>query len=127
MKRLILLLVLIPTLVLADYDIKILSVYDGDTITADVNVGFDIILTKQKIRLLYINAPEIRGASKEEGKKARAHLLTLLKLDTGKHQLRLDPKEKHRDSFGRILGVIIVDGEAINLKMVEDGHAERFK
>ena len=53
------------------YNAVIDSVYDGDTMTCTVNCGFGIQLSNQKLTLYGINAPEIRGNSKEEGKKAR--------------------------------------------------------
>ena len=41
-------------------NINVVSVYDGDTITADVDLGYGVWLHKQKFRLLDINAPEVR-------------------------------------------------------------------
>ncbi|MGB1431089.1 MAG: thermonuclease family protein [Flavobacteriaceae bacterium] len=40
--------------------------YDGDTIDLIIDVGFKMT-TRQRIRLLGVNTPELRGASKEEG------------------------------------------------------------
>ena len=40
--------------------------YDGDTIDFIIDVGFKMT-TRQRIRLLGVNTPELRGASKEEG------------------------------------------------------------
>ena len=50
-----------------EYRAFVRKIYDGDTITVDIDLGFDIILHKQKIRLLRINAPEVRGEQREEG------------------------------------------------------------
>ena len=47
-----------------EYCAKVVSVYDGDTITVDIDLGFGIVLKKQKLRLLGINTPEVRGAEK---------------------------------------------------------------
>jgi micrococcal nuclease len=44
------------------YKAKIISVYDGDTVTAVIDLGFEIT-KKIKIRLYGINAPEIRKAN----------------------------------------------------------------
>ena len=43
------------------------EVYDGDTITVDIDLGFYIHIHNQKFRLLYINAPEVRGSEREKG------------------------------------------------------------
>jgi endonuclease YncB( thermonuclease family) len=41
------------------YPATITAVHDGDTVTADIDLGFDIVLRGQKIRLHGINAPEL--------------------------------------------------------------------
>lgn len=53
------------------YQIKVTDVYDGDTITCDINLGFNLDLKQQKIRLYGINAPERRGHEKEQGMNSR--------------------------------------------------------
>jgi micrococcal nuclease len=54
-----------------EYKSYVVKVYDGDTITCDIDLGFGILLKKQKLRLYGINTPEVRGSSKEEGVKVR--------------------------------------------------------
>ena len=49
------------------YRAKIISVYDGDTVTALVDLGFGIS-TKIKVRLKGINTPELRGPIEEKVK-----------------------------------------------------------
>ena len=43
------------------YNAFVTSVYDGDTITCNIDCGFGVILQKQKIRLYGLNTPEMRG------------------------------------------------------------------
>ena len=45
-----------------EYRATVISVYDGDTITVDIDLGFGIVLRKQKLRLYGLNTPEVRGA-----------------------------------------------------------------
>ena len=45
------------------------SVYDGDTMTVTLELGFSVQLAKIKLRLLGVNTPELRGGT-EETKKA---------------------------------------------------------
>lgn len=52
------------------YKAKILDIYDGDTLSAEIDLGFNI-KTNRKIRLYGINAPELRGKEKENGIRAR--------------------------------------------------------
>ena len=47
------------------------KVYDGDTITVDFDLGFDVLLKNQKIRLLGVDAPEVRRKERQEGLKSR--------------------------------------------------------
>ena len=39
----------------------VVSVYDGDTCTVDIDLGLNIWTLREKIRLIRINAPELRG------------------------------------------------------------------
>ena len=57
-----------------EYRAYVRKVYDGDTITVDIDLGFGIVVQGQKIRLLRLNAPEIRGEEREEGLKSRNFL-----------------------------------------------------
>jgi endonuclease YncB( thermonuclease family) len=50
------------------YKSKVTKVYDGDTITVEVDLGFSFKFTNS-FRLLRINCPEVRGESREEGLK----------------------------------------------------------
>ena len=48
------------------YNAKIVDVYDGDTVTALIDLGFNVFTT-QKIRLYDVDTPEIRGPEKIKG------------------------------------------------------------
>ena len=47
------------------YRATITAVYDGDTCTADVDLGFKVTVRGEKIRLARINPLEIRGAGRK--------------------------------------------------------------
>ena len=49
----------------------VVDVYDADTITVDVDLGFHQISEHIKLRLFGINAPEMRGPEKVAGTKSR--------------------------------------------------------
>ena len=49
-----------------EYHAKVTEVVDGDTIVIDIDLGFDIKLTNQKVRLLGIDTPESRTSDKIE-------------------------------------------------------------
>jgi micrococcal nuclease len=48
-------------------------VYDGDTFTFEIDLGFDIKVTS-KLRLYGIDTPEMRGSDKELGKIVRDYV-----------------------------------------------------
>lgn len=52
------------------YSAKITSVYDGDTCTADIDLGFYMVLRKVKIRMYGIDTAEMRGGTVETKKAA---------------------------------------------------------
>ena len=49
------------------YKAHVISVYDGDTITVNIDLGFNLEIKNQKIRLWGIDTPEIRGEERAEG------------------------------------------------------------
>lgn len=49
-----------------EYRAIITKVYDGDTLTADIDLGFKMWAKKIKLRLLGIDTPEIRTKDLEE-------------------------------------------------------------
>ena len=50
-----------------EYKAIVISVYDADTITVDIDLGFHIWARSEKIRLFGIDAPEVRGPSARRG------------------------------------------------------------
>ena len=83
-----------------EYTAKITSVYDGDTVTGDVDLGFGIWIKKQKFRLMGIDTPEIRTKDKDEkvrGYEARDRLRELILGKTVR--IRSFGKGKYGDYF----------------------------
>ena len=104
------------------YKAEILSVYDGDTCTAKVSLGFNISI-EIKIRLYGINAPEMRGGDKGNGVRSREYLRNLI---LGKDVIIKTYKDK-TETYGRWLAEIFVDNQSVNNIMVEDGYAVRYE
>jgi micrococcal nuclease len=96
------------------YRAEIVEVYDGDTVTARVDLGFRVSVMA-RVRLSRINAPEVRGVERERGLRSRDWLRE--RLIGGKVILRTE-KDK-QEKFGRWLGEIWDDeGECINDTLV---------
>jgi len=104
------------------YNAHVVSVYDGDTVTVDIDLGFDVNMKKLKIRMYGINAPEVKGVTKPQGIVARDALRgRILDKDIILHTIK-DEQEK----YGRWLGIIEIEGEDINDWLVKNGYAVPF-
>ena len=98
------------------YNEIVTSVYDGDTITCDIDCGFGVILQKQKVRLYGLNTPEVRGEEKVEGIISRDKLRE--KID--KKNVHLETIKDKKGKYGRYLGIIHLNGENINDWLIEN-------
>ena len=112
-----------------EYDVKVIKVVDGDTVDVDIDLGFGVTLTDERVRIMGIDTPESRTRDKVEdlfGEAAKARLKELMK-DGGKLITTEDRKgEDMKGKFGRILGDFKVDynGEMKKVTeiMTEEGH-----
>ena len=108
-----------------EYRCSLVKIIDGDTIDVDLDLGFDVVLKKQRIRLYGINTPESRTRDLEEkkyGLAAKARLGELIEVaDTLMVKTAIDGKA--RGKYGRILGTIYADSTNINNTLVDEGHA----
>jgi micrococcal nuclease len=107
------------------YDALVTGVYDGDSITVDIDLGFDIVVKNQKIRLAKIDAPEVRGVTREEGLKTRDYLRNLI---LGEKVLIKTMKDK-KGKYGRYLGFVYYSEEKIeiNTLLIVEGLAVEYK
>ena len=103
------------------YKAKCVSVYDGDTVTLDISLGFDTTM-KHKVRLLGINTPEIRGKERLDGLISRDRLKELI---DGKDIIIVTHKDKG-GKYGRLLATIFLDGVDINQQLIDEGLAEVY-
>ena len=85
-----------------EYKAKIIEVYDGDTFTFEVDLGFSITV-KEKIRLAGINTPEVRGKSKLEGIMVRDYVRSII---LGKEVIIQVFK---KGKFGRYIAYVFFD------------------
>lgn len=95
------------------YKAVVISVYDGDTITVNIDLGLSVIQAKEKIRLYRINAPEVKGASKKKGMASRNYLKKLI---LGK-EIFIETIKDRKEKFGRYLAEVFVEknGKLINV------------
>lgn len=116
-----------PKSALYNYKCKLIRVVDGDTIHADVDLGFHT-WRKVNLRLADINTPEIRTLDpeeKERGLKAAHHLELKLLEENPDGVFYIISKGV--DSFGRSIATIFTEkGDNINTYLLEEGHAEKW-
>lgn len=98
------------------------SVYDGDSITLDISLGLGVYLHNQKIRLIGINTPEIRGKERPLGLQARDRLRELILDRDVIVRTHLDRTGK----YGRLLGTVYVDDVDVNQLLLDEGLAESY-
>lgn len=110
------------------YKAKVLSVYDGDTITCLLDLGFNIHV-KEKFRLYGIDTPEIRTKDlneKKEGYKAKNRLLELVE------NKLIYIKVLKKGKFGRWVSKIYLtendclEDNTVNQQLIDEGLAKPF-
>jgi len=109
-----------------EYRVKsVIAVVDGDTIDVDIDLGFDISLTK-RVRLAGIDTPESRTKDKEE-KVLGLEVKELLKkkLKEAKSIVIKTQLPDSTEKYGRILGWIYLDGAelSVNEALIAGGYA----
>ena len=107
-----------------EYRAFVRKVYDGDTITVDIDLGFNVILKNQKIRLSKINTPEIRGKTREEGLKVR----NIVRNRIANKWIVIKTQKDKKGKYGRWLGEVYCEDceESLNMWLLNEGHAKKY-
>ena len=115
-----------------NYKIKLERVVDGDTIDANIDLGFDVSV-KKRIRLQGINAPESRTRDLEEKARGLAAKDRLKAILEGAEEIQLCSYGVGK--YGRCLGELHVntlDGKEcltlanVNELLIKEGHAVAY-
>jgi len=107
---------------------EIHKVVDGDTIDADIDLGFDISLTK-RIRLAGIDTPESRTADANEKKYGIESKEWLKHRCEGAKDILIKTElPDSTEKYGRIIGHLYINGEAtsLNNQMIVEGYAWEY-
>lgn len=96
------------------------EVHDGDTVSIRTRSLFGITISVEKVRLIGIDAPEIK--QEPWGRRAKRHLKKLINESGGVVYLEYDLDR--RDKHNRILAYLWdKKGRMLNQRMLEDGYA----
>jgi micrococcal nuclease len=109
------------------YNANVVRIVDGDTIRLDIDLGFDIILRNQSVRLYKVDTPECRTRDLKEkaaGLLAKDIVQDLIAIGERVFiRTKLDTKGK----FGRLLGTIITtDNININEHLIDNNYAVEY-
>jgi micrococcal nuclease len=91
-----------------EYKSKVIKVVDGDTIDVDIELGFDILLSNQRIRLKGVDTPESRTRDLEEKKFGLLAKEVVKSYCPIGSTVTLRTSKDERGKFGRILGDFII-------------------
>lgn len=108
------------------YNCTVTKIIDGDTLDVDIDLGFSVKLTKQRIRMMGIDTPESRTRNLEEKKRGLISKQYLLDKCPIGSTIRLVSHDKGK--FGRILGSIYTEAseQSINKIMCDEGFAVEY-
>ena len=105
------------------YNCELDRVIDGDTFDCIIDLGFDVKLNKQRVRLSGIDTPESRTRDLAEKKLGLAAKERLKELCVGKFKVKSLGKGK----YGRILGIPYDEnGKDICQMLIKEGHAVEY-
>jgi len=109
-----------------EYKVYIQRVVDGDTVDVNIDLGFGVILKKERVRIMGIDTPESRTRDKVEkkfGLASKARLKEIL----GKEAVLVCKEYDAKGKFGRVLGDFTTnDGRMVTDVLVEEGHAVAY-
>ena len=104
---------------------KVIKVVDGDTIDADIDLGFSISLEK-RVRLSGVDTPESRTTDlKEKSLGLEVKEWLKHKLEGATDILIKTQLPDSTEKYGRILGNLYINNEALSLnqQMIDEGYA----
>ena len=102
--------------ILYNYNAKVVDVYDGDTITVNIDLGLHTWVRGEKIRFSRINAPELRGIERPKGLIARDYLRSLIL----NKEIIIETIKDKKGKYGRYLGEIWLKVSETNYLNVND-------
>ena len=113
-----------------EYHARVTQVVDGDTIVVDIDLGFNVVLSGQSVRLLGVDTPESRTGDKVEkvfGLASKEYTKDFVE-NCKKEVIVRTHKSDDSEKFGRILGEIInpESKEILNNSLVEEGFAVKY-
>ena len=108
-----------------EYKCKIRRIVDGDTMDVDIDLGFNVVITKERVRIYGIDTPESRTrdlVEKRFGLAAKDFAKKFL-LDHDPKVTLVTKEYDAKGKFGRILGDFRCKTKMLSQVMIEHHHA----
>jgi micrococcal nuclease len=106
---------------------EVTSIYDADTFRANIDGWPPIIGERIPVRVLGINAPELRSRCDTEAEKEREKALARQAKQYTVEALRsaseIELRHLERGNFYRVLAEVYVDGESLGHRLMQAGLA----
>lgn len=112
-----------------EYRARVVDIIDGDTVDVDIDLGFDIILRNERVRIIGIDTPESRTRDRVEklfGKLASKRVKELLEGDVVLCTRLNKEGEDMRGKFGRVLGDFKIGDKLLTEILIEEGYAAAY-
>ena len=111
------------------YNAIVTHVVDGDTVDVDIDLGFDVYLKDQRIRLLGVDTPESRTRDeleKQFGLLAKAIVEGFCPVG---EKILIETHLDLKGKYGRILGVLWVDNNSLNLNqfLIDERYGVKYE
>lgn len=103
---------------------SVTSIYDADTFRANIDHWPPIVGERVPIRVMGVDAPEIRGKCQKEKELARlAKQFTVDKLRDAK---TIELRNVRRGKYFRLLADVYIDGNSLTQQLISSGHARPY-
>ena len=114
-----------------EYNATVIDIVDGDTITVDIDLGFNVKLANQKVRLLGVDTPESRTSDKIEkifGMASKEYCKKFIDECKDKTIIIRTYLSDSEEKFGRLLGEIInpTTKKILNEELIKNNYAVKY-
>ena len=114
-----------------EYNATVIDIVDGDTITVDIDLGFNVKLANQKVRLLGVDTPESRTSDKIEkifGIASKEYCKKFIDECKDKTVVIRTYLSNSEEKFGRLLGEIInpTTKKILNEELIKNNYAVKY-
>ena len=133
MKRLLLILMILPTLAFAKdvemkkYNYKLTRVLDGDTVAFEAPFLPEPLKKELSIRVYGVDTPEKGFRAKCESENTKGLAATEFTKKSIASAKKIEVAIANWDKFGgRVLGDVILDGQSLRSLLIQNGYAREY-